>query len=87
MKSAVMISKGGQISIPATVRKRWGTTRLSLEDAGDRLVLRPIPADPIGAAMGSLAGPGPTSDALRKMFREDEAAADERKWGESAGGS
>jgi AbrB family looped-hinge helix DNA binding protein len=66
------ISRGGQVSIPAEIRRRWGTSRLALEDRGDELVLRPIPADPIGAAMGSLAGPGPSTDAMRLALREEE---------------
>jgi virulence-associated protein VagC len=76
-----MVSQGGQVSIPAEVRRRWGTTRVSVEDRGDSLVLRPIPEDPIDAAMGSLAGPGPTSDEMRRIAREEEAEAEERKYG------
>jgi hypothetical protein len=53
---------------------------LSVENCGDALVLRPVPADPIGAALGSLAGPGPSSEELRAE-RAQEALADERKWG------
>ena len=73
------ISRGGQVSIPADVRRRWQTSRLSLEDRGHELVLRPIPADPIGAATGSLAGPGPTTDKMRAALRKEEVAlSDER---------
>ncbi len=80
MRQAV-ISQGGQVSIPADVRRRWGTSRVIVEDRGDSLVLRPLPDDPIDAAMGSLAGPGPTSDEMRRMYREEEAEAEERKYG------
>ncbi len=80
MKSTT-ISKGGQISIPAEVRRRWRTQRLFVEDQGDALVLRPIPADPIGAAVGSLAGPGPSGAELRSLVRAEEASADERRRG------
>lgn len=80
MRQAV-ISQGGQVSIPAHVRRRWGTTRVLVEDRGDSLVLRPLPDDPIDAAMGSLAGPGPTSDEMRRISREEEAEAEERKYG------
>jgi AbrB family looped-hinge helix DNA binding protein len=73
------ISRGGQITVPAEVRKRWGTTNLLVEDHGDSLVLRPIPADPIGAAMGSFAGPGPTSDEMRAQERADEARIERRR--------
>jgi len=82
MKQAT-ISRGGQISVPADVRRRWGTSRVFVEDLGDSIVLRPIPVDPIGAAIGSLAGSGPTSDATRATLRKDEAAANVRRWGRS----
>jgi AbrB family looped-hinge helix DNA binding protein len=72
------ITTGGQVSIPAEVRHRWGTRRLILEDQGDALVLRPLPADPIGAAIGSLAGPGPTTDEMRVALRRDDAATERR---------
>jgi bifunctional DNA-binding transcriptional regulator/antitoxin component of YhaV-PrlF toxin-antitoxin module len=78
MKQA-MISRGGQISIPAEVRHRWQTTRLSLEDRGKELILRPIPPDPIGAAIGSLAGPGPSTDEARARLRVEEVRADARQ--------
>jgi bifunctional DNA-binding transcriptional regulator/antitoxin component of YhaV-PrlF toxin-antitoxin module len=54
MKS-VKISRGGQISIPSSIRRRWGSSTLALEDLGDRVVLRPAPDDPIAAARGALA--------------------------------
>jgi len=75
------ISKGGQISIPAAVRRRWRTRQLIVEDQGDALVLRPIPADPIGAAVGALAGPGPDGTEIRALVREEEANADDRRQG------
>ncbi len=78
MKTAP-ITTGGQVSIPAEVRHRWRTRRVVIEDLGDRLVLRPVPADPIGAAIGSLASPGPSSDEMRATLRGEEAAADHRR--------
>ena len=86
MKTVATISRGGQISIPASIRRRWGTSRVAVDDEGDQIVLRPIPDDPIAAAMGSLAGPGPSSDELRRMLREEEAEIEERKWGRSTDG-
>jgi AbrB family looped-hinge helix DNA binding protein len=74
-----MISRGGQISIPAEVRRRWQTSRLVLEDRGDEIVLRPIPADPIGAAIGSLAGPGLSTDQARARLRAEDIHADTRR--------
>lgn len=77
-----MISKGGQISVPADVRKRWKTRRLQVEDRGDELVIRPAPEDPIAAARGIFKGRiGATSEELRRQEREEEAEIEERKWG------
>jgi bifunctional DNA-binding transcriptional regulator/antitoxin component of YhaV-PrlF toxin-antitoxin module len=70
------ISKGGQVSIPAKIRHRWRTSRVVLEDQGTAILIRPIPADPIGAAVGSLSGRGPTSDELRSLIRDEESAVD-----------
>jgi predicted nucleic acid-binding protein len=38
---------GGQISLPAAVRRRWGTSVAAVEDHGDSVVVRPIPDDPM----------------------------------------
>jgi len=74
------ISKGGQISIPAAVRHRWATDRIVLEDRGDSLVVRPLPADPIAAALGSLRLPkGVTSEKLRAIARADDLEAETRR--------
>lgn len=80
--TSAKISKGGQISLPAEVRRRWGTARVLVEDQGDALVLRPQPDDPIAALIGSMPlPPGVTSEGLRAEFRAEEEAADIRKWG------
>jgi len=74
MKLRTRITRGGQISIPAAVRRRWATDNVLLEDSGgDELVLRPLPADPISAAIGSLPLPsGLTSERLRARARAEE---------------
>ena len=77
MKQA-SISKGGQVSIPAEVRHRWGTNRVLVDDRGDELVFRPLPMDPIGAARGALRGEGPgepRSDEARRQTHQEEADA------------
>lgn len=80
----LMISKGGQISVPAEVRKRWGTRRLRLEDRGDELVITPAPDDPIAAARGALRGRlSLASEEMRRLEREEEAEIEERRWGPS----
>ena len=83
MKKRMKISKGGQVSIPAPIRKRWGTTTVTLEDRGEEIVLKPAPDDPIAAAAGAFAGIGPKIDweKVRHEEREAEAEAEERKFG------
>jgi len=81
MKARTRISKGGQISIPAAVRRRWGTSTVAVEDQGDRLVIEPAPDDPIAAAEGSLAGEFGVIDTaeLRRIAREDASVAEDRR--------
>jgi AbrB family looped-hinge helix DNA binding protein len=83
MSTRVKISKGGQISIPAPIRHRWGTSTVALEDHGDRIVLQPAPDDPIAAAEGALAGElrGVDVGRLRREAREDERVAVARRLG------
>jgi bifunctional DNA-binding transcriptional regulator/antitoxin component of YhaV-PrlF toxin-antitoxin module len=78
---AAKITTGGQVSIPAVVRRRWATSRVTIEDQGDRLVLKPLPDDPIAAARGALKGEitVPT-EKLRQIARRDEQIAEDRKW-------
>lgn len=76
------ISKGGQLSVPAPVRKRWGTTSVLVEDHGDALVVRPTSDDPIEAAYGAFVPPGgPTTAQVRRDEREDEAKIEKRRSG------
>lgn len=81
MKKRMKISKGGQVSIPAPIRKRWGTTTITLDDQGDQLVLKPAPDDPIEAAAGALADELGHIDLaeLRRIAREDDRIAMERR--------
>lgn len=79
MKKA-RITAGGQVSVPATVRRRWGTNVVALEDLGDRLVVRPLPEDPIAAARGALKG-RIRSAGLRETARRDEQVAERRRRG------
>ena len=72
------ISAGGQISVPADVRKRWNTTAVEVEDRGDELVLRPAVADPVDAALGAFAAPPFTSTERRSEERAADLAREER---------
>ena len=75
------ITRGGQVSIPAAIRHRWGTSTVTLEDEGDRIVLRPAPDDPIAAAEGALAARFGHIDLgeARRIAREDDRIAEERR--------
>lgn len=42
MAKRLSISRGGQVSVPATVRKRWRTNTILAEDHGDHVILRPV---------------------------------------------
>lgn len=83
MRKRMKISKGGQVSIPAPIRKRWGTTTVTLEDQGNQIVFKPAPDDPIAAAAGAFAGEGRGLglETIRREEREAELEAEERKFG------
>jgi bifunctional DNA-binding transcriptional regulator/antitoxin component of YhaV-PrlF toxin-antitoxin module len=81
MRKRLKITSGGQVSVPAEVRRRWRTSTLVAEDLGDRLVLHPAPDDPIEAAAGALAADfrGVSTKDLRRRAREDECVAEQRR--------
>jgi bifunctional DNA-binding transcriptional regulator/antitoxin component of YhaV-PrlF toxin-antitoxin module len=76
------ISKGGQVSIPAPIRKRWKTNDLVAEDHGDKLVLRPAPDDPIDRAYGAFKHlfEGTSARAEFEKYKEEELEIEEEKW-------
>jgi AbrB family looped-hinge helix DNA binding protein len=73
------VTTSGQVSLPAPVRRRWGTAQVIIEDEGDRVVVRPLPDDPIAAACGSLKRRGSTAKAIRARERAAEAARQLRR--------
>lgn len=75
------VSKGGQISLPAPIRHRWGTSTVVLDDQGDHVVIRPAPDDPIAAAEGALAAEFGfiDIDTMRRRARSDEQTAERRR--------
>jgi hypothetical protein len=82
MVRRLVISRGGQVSVPSVVRARWGTRAVLAEDHGDYLLLRPAPDDPIAAVRGTFAeefGRGPTTDELRARGRAEDAELDARR--------
>ncbi|OFW71595.1 MAG: hypothetical protein A2Y55_02200 [Actinobacteria bacterium RBG_16_68_12] len=76
------ITGAGQVSIPAEVRHRWGTSTVAIEDEGDRIVLRPVPDDPIAALRGSLADlrTDVTATEAVRAARDEEIEIEEEKW-------
>jgi len=74
------ITSSGQVSIPASVRRRWQTSRVEVEDHGDHVVVRPAPENPVAAVRGIFKGRlQTTTDELRRRVREDERRAIEGK--------
>ena len=76
------ITKAGQVSIPAEIRQRWGATTVAIEDDGDRIVLRPVPDDPVAAAFGVFAAyrSGKSSAELIREARDEDNEISEEKW-------
>jgi bifunctional DNA-binding transcriptional regulator/antitoxin component of YhaV-PrlF toxin-antitoxin module len=76
------ISKGGQVSIPAPIRKRWKTNELVAEDHGDKLVLRPAPDDPIERAYGAFKHlfEGTSVAEVMAEYKEEELEIEEERW-------
>ncbi len=75
------ITGAGQVSIPAEVRHRWGTSTVAIEDEGDRIILRPVPDDPIAALRGIFADGNPISAAEAvRAARDEDIEAEEEKW-------
>ena len=80
MKRRMKISKGGQISIPAAIRQRWGTSTVAIDDQGERIVVEPVPDDPVAAAEGALAEFGAIDvSRLRAAAREADRDAQARR--------
>lgn len=75
----VIVSRNGQISVPAEVRHRWHTKTVLVIDRGSYAIVRPVPDDPIMALRGSYAGPGPSAEDARAADRTAESDREERR--------
>ncbi len=73
------VSGNGQVSIPANARARWNAVRVVMVDLGDRVVVRPLPDEPVKALRGKYAGRGPGTDIARRTARTDELATERRR--------
>ena len=79
----VKITSGGQLSLPASIRRRWNARTVVVEDHDDHVIVRPAPADPVAATAGVFAEharrSGVSTDEARRRFREEEDEADSRR--------
>ena len=73
------VSSNGQVSIPAEARARWKADHVVVVDLGDRVVLRPLPVDPVTDLQGKYRGRGPSSERARRQARIDEASRERRR--------
>ena len=73
------VTSSGQLSLPADVRRRWRTARVAITDEGDRVIVRPVPDDPVKAACGSLTARGGRTETVRANERRTAALADRRR--------
>ncbi len=73
------VSSNGQVSIPAEARARWNADRVVVVDLGDRVVLRPLPAEPVDALRGKYRRVGASSDRMRQTQRADDAVRQRRR--------
>lgn len=68
------ISSNGQVSIPATTRARWDTRQVIVADLGDRVVMRPLSAQPVRELRGKYRDRGVNSERSRAQERRAAAA-------------
>lgn len=80
---AAKVTSNGQISLPAALRRRWGTARVLVVDRGDYALVRPLPDDPIGELRGSIPADGPSTEELRGEERDAERRREEARWSSS----
>jgi AbrB family looped-hinge helix DNA binding protein len=73
------VSSNGQVSIPAEARARWNAQQVVVVDLGDRVVVRPLPAEPVGELRGKYRRRGPSSDRIRRQSRIDDADRERRR--------
>jgi AbrB family looped-hinge helix DNA binding protein len=77
------VTRGGQITLPAEVRRRWGSQRVLMLDRGDHVVVRPVPADPVDALRGSATFEVPDGLSFADWWEREKLEqldAEERRW-------
>jgi bifunctional DNA-binding transcriptional regulator/antitoxin component of YhaV-PrlF toxin-antitoxin module len=82
MARRMRISKGGQISVPASIRNRWQTNSVVIDDRGDHLIVRPVADDPVESTFGVFAeefADAPPAERLIRELREQDVEAGQRR--------
>ena len=72
--AVTQLSKNGRVLIPRQLRKKYGLRlggRVQLAEEEGRLVLMPVPEDPIAAATGFLKGKFSLTQDLVREHREE----------------
>jgi bifunctional DNA-binding transcriptional regulator/antitoxin component of YhaV-PrlF toxin-antitoxin module len=73
------VSSNGQVSIPAETRARWMADQVVVVDLGDRVVMRPLPADPVADLRGKYRGRGPSTAKARAQSRVEDSLRERRR--------
>ena len=73
------VTRNGQMSLPAELRRRWAVGSVLVVDRGDYAIVRPLSQDLIADLMGSQAGPGPTAEQARAAERAAERGRGSRR--------
>lgn len=73
------VSSNGQVSIPAEARSRWKADRVVIVDLGDRVVVRPLVAEPVAVLRGKYRGRGPGTERARQEARSEDVTLDRRR--------
>lgn len=74
MSTIMKITASGQISLPADIRRKWGTDRVVVTETIDGLLVRPFDPDAIRRITGKYKDlPGPSYDEMRRLDRQAEA--------------
>lgn len=75
------VTANGQISLPAGLRRRWGSSSVVVVDRGTYAIVRPVPTDVVTALRGAHAGSGPTSEQARAAERARGESTERRRSG------
>ena len=70
----VTVTADGRIPLPAETLARWRSDRVLAVDLWNRVVLRPLPDDPVGALRGKYRGRGPSTMEARADCRQQDAS-------------